>query len=66
MTSFENLFYGFLYVKPVIEDVGRRRYWHRGSLNRFVMRSWNEGLADFYGAVFQATLANFFRALCRA
>lgn len=52
MTSVENLFYSGFGIKPVIEDTEGGDTRSIGGLNKFIIRSWNEGLADFYGSAF--------------
>lgn len=39
-------------VKPSVDDLDNANLETNAGLNRFVLRSWNEGLADFYACVF--------------
>jgi hypothetical protein len=59
--SIEEFFYaGFFGNKPTVEELEARPQ-SVEALNKFVIRSWNEGLADFYGAVYSQQ-ADFFSA----
>lgn len=46
-------------VKPSVEDIYSQEMNSAGSLNKFVLRSWNEGIADLYGAIYSGR-ADFF------
>lgn len=53
----ESLFYSSfapnqVSAKPTVEDVDRADLNTARGLNAFVLRAWNEGLADLYGAIF--------------
>ncbi len=50
--DFENLFYQGGSFKPTIDDVDHADISRPRGLNAFVLRAWNEGLADLYGAIY--------------
>lgn len=62
-SAFERLFYSTFAVKPSVEDLDNADIRTNSGLNRFVLRAWNEGLADFYGAVFAGEPDFFSRTL---
>lgn len=39
-------------IKPTVDDLDNADLQSPSGLNRFVLRAWNEGLADFYACVF--------------
>jgi|GEM_PF-6058866 len=63
--DYESVFYSVFNLvtvaaaKPTVEDVERGDLRTPRGLNAFVLRAWNEGLADVYGAVFSKN-PNFF------
>lgn len=48
---YERIFHPLVGIKPTIEDLDNADVNTNEGLNRFVLRSWNEGLADFYAGV---------------
>lgn len=64
VASLENFFYaGIFGVKPEVEDLDSDPLQTTASFNKFVLRSWNEGLADFYASVFTARSEFFSNSL---
>ena len=55
LTSVEHLFYSGFGIKPAVQDADNGNIDGIGGVNKFIVRSWNEGLADFYGSVFSKT-----------
>lgn len=56
----DSIFYpGISLPKPTVEGVTLENFRTIRGLNAFVLRSWNEGLADFYGAIYSRN-PNFF------
>jgi hypothetical protein len=52
VTAAEEFFYSVLSLKPTVEDVEHHDVNSTLGLNKFVLRAWNEGLADLYGAIY--------------
>lgn len=48
----ESLFYPGFGAKPMPDDIERVDFRKPRGLNAFVLRGWNEGLADVYGAIY--------------
>jgi len=63
LTSVEQFFYAGFGVKPQVEDLDNEQLNTAGSLNKFVVRSWNEGLADFYASVYTDSREFFSKSL---
>ncbi|MGE4133373.1 MAG: hypothetical protein AB7F86_17145 [Bdellovibrionales bacterium] len=64
--SVEKFFYMGFGAKPTVEDVDTVDLRRVESLNNFVLRGWNEGLADFYGSVFSGRSDFFVESLPEA
>ncbi len=65
LMSVEQLFYSGFGIKPEVDDVNAGNSQTTGGMNKFVIRSWNEGLADFYGAVFSDNRDFFSKSLSK-
>lgn len=48
----DSLFYPGIGTKPTPDDIDRVDFKKPKGLNAFVLRGWNEGLADLYGAIY--------------
>lgn len=48
----DQFFYAGFSIKPTVDDVENGDLTSVQGLNKFVIRAWNEGLADLYGGIF--------------